>query len=356
MKVLHLSSERTWRGGEQQIAYLIDELKSHGIDSVVALKKGSSFEDHCKKKGIPFEAMSFANEFDFSTALKIKAFAKKQKADIVHIHTAKGHGIGVWSAVFGMDLPIVLSKRTDFPIRDNAFAKFKFNHPAIKKILCVSDKIREIISPGLKDPSKAIAVHSGVDLNKFKFEKKHFFHDLLKLPHDIKLVGNTSAIAPHKDYFTFVKTAKIVCAKNPQVRFLIIGNGPMENEIRAFVKEQGLEDKVLFTGFLNNLQEVLFNLDVFLITSNEEGLGTSILDAHACKVPVVGTRAGGIPEIVIDKVSGTLREIGDYEALAEAVLARLEDHELFQAQELVSRFSKEATARKTLEVYKSILG
>lgn len=355
LKVLHLSSEKSWRGGEQQIAYLIDELRKHGVQSFVALRRGSAFEAHCQKNNIPYVALGFANEFDVATALGVKKYAIECRVDLVHMHTAKGHGIGVLSSVLGMKIPLILAKRTDFPVKANFYSRFKFNYPGIKKILCVSHKIKEIIEGDLKDPSKSVAVHSGVDLSKFKFEKKHFFHDLLGLSHEIKLVGNTSAIAPHKDYFTFVKVAKEVCEKDSNVRFLIIGSGPLENEIKEFVKSNHLQDKVLFTGFINNLPEVLFNLDVFLITSNEEGLGTSILDAHACRVPVVATRAGGIPEIVIDGVSGTTCNVEDVPALAEAVRARLNDHELFQAPEFVKDFSKEATATKTLRIYQTLL-
>lgn len=355
LKVLHLSSEKSWRGGEQQIAYLIDELRKHEVESVVALRKGSAFQEHCKKNNIPFVALNFSNEFDVGTALGIKKYARDTGANIVHMHTAKGHGLGVLASVLGMNVPLILSKRTDFPVKPNFYGRFKFNYLGIKKILCVSHKIKEIIDVELKDPSRSVAVHSGVDLSKFKFEKKFFFHDLLGLSHDIKLVGNTSAIAPHKDYFTFVKVAKEVCSQRADVRFLIIGSGPLENEIKDFVKSNQMEDKVLFTGFIKNLPEVLFNLDVFLITSNEEGLGTSILDAHACGVPVVGTRAGGIPEIVIDGVTGATSEVGDVKGLAQSVMKRLDDHELFQAKEFVKDFSKEATARKTLEIYRSIL-
>lgn len=355
MKVLHLSSEKSWRGGEQQIAYLIGELKNHGVESLVALRKGSNFESFCQKEGIPYEAMSFSNEFDLGTALKVKTYAQKNQVDVVHLHTGKGHGIGVLASVLGMKIPLVLSKRTDFPIKPNVFSRFKFNYSGIKKILCVSKKIKEVIDVELKNTSISVPVYSGVDLHKFKFEKKHFFHDLLGISHHLKLVGNTAAISPHKDYFTFVKVAEKVCAENPDVRFLVIGSGPMESEIKAFVQDRKLTDKVLFTGFINNLPEVLFNLDVFLITSNEEGLGTSILDAHACGVPVVATRAGGIPEIVIDGISGTTAPIGDVESLAKAVKARLSDHELFQAKEFVKGFSKEATAQKTLEIYRDIV-
>jgi glycosyltransferase involved in cell wall biosynthesis len=129
----------------------------------------------------------------------------------------------------------------------------------------------------------------------------------------------------------------------------------MEKEIKEYVKELQMQDHVLFTGFLNNLSEVLFNLDVFLITSKTEGLGTSILDAHACHIPVVGTDAGGIGEIVIEGQTGSLCKIGDYESLAKKVIARLQDHELYQASNFIQGFSKDQTAQKTFEIYQSIL-
>ena len=176
MKVLHLSSERTWRGGEQQIAYLIAGLKARGVESIVALRKDSSFHEYCLKNDIKHVALGFKSEFDVATALKVKKFAELEKVDIVHLHTGKGHGIGVLASVLGMYVPLVLSKRTDFPIKNNWFSKYKFNYPGIKKILCVSGKIKEIIDRDLKDPSRSMTVYSGVDLNKFKFEKKFFFH------------------------------------------------------------------------------------------------------------------------------------------------------------------------------------
>lgn len=355
MKILHLSSEKTWRGGEQQMAYLITELKKRGVESFVAVRAGSAFEEFCRQQGLKHIALGFKSELDLPSALGIKRFARENSIDLVHLHSGKGHGLGVIASVLGMNSSLILSKRTDFPIKPNWFSRFKYNYEGIKKILCVSGKIKEIIDQDLKDSSKSVVVYDGIDLTKFKFDKKFFFHDLLGLSHEIKLVGNTSAIADHKDYFTFVRTAKRVCALREDVRFLIIGSGPMEEEIRNYVKQEGLEKKVLFTGFLNNLPEVLFNLDVFLMTSKTEGLGTSILDAHACKIPVVGTDAGGIREVVINNVSGSLCSVGDDEALAKKVLERLEDHELFQAPQFVQKFPKEVMAEETLKIYQEIL-
>ena len=355
MKILHLSSEKTWRGGEQQIAYLIAELRNEGVESVVALRKNSEFKNFCIKEKIPFIELGFKNEFDLLTANGIKKFALKEKVDLLHLHSAKSHGLAYLASLLGLKTPMILSKRTDFPMKKNFFGRRKYESKSIKKILCVSKKIKEILDRDLKEPEKTLAVYSGVDISKFKFDKKFFFHDLLKLDHSTKLVGNTSAIADQKDYFTFVNVAEVVCRKRDDVRFLIIGNGPMENEIMDYVKSKKLEDKVLFTGFLNNLPEVLFNLDVFLITSKTEGLGTSILDAHACGIPVVGTDAGGIGEIVIDQITGSLCKIGDVKALSDNVLKRLDDKNTFSAKEFVKEFSKEATARNTLNIYKEVL-
>lgn len=355
VRILHLSSEKTWRGGEQQIAYLIEELRHQGVESVVLVKAGSEFEDYCRSHRIDYESASFRNEFDIATALKIKHIASSKAVDIIHLHTGKGHGLGVLAAHLGMTKPMVLSKRTDHPIRPNWFSKHKFNYRNICKILCVSQKIKEIIDRDLVDTSRSVTVHSGSDLTKFHFQNKNFFHERFHLPHNIKLVGNVAAISDHKDYFTFVNTAEIVCRQDDNVRFLIIGSGPMEAEIRRYVESKGLTQKVLFTGFLNNLNEVLFALDVFLITSKEEGLGTAILDAHACRIPVVATRAGGIPEIVIDGETGTICDIGDARALSDAVLRRLKDRNTFNAEQFVQKFTKQATAQKTLEIYKKIL-
>lgn len=356
MRILHLSSEKTWRGGEQQIAYLIEELRLQNIESTVVVRADSAFEKHCQRSGIDFVRAGFRNELDIKTALFIKNTAEQKSIDLVHIHTAKSHGLAVLAAKLGLEAPMVLSKRTDHPIKSNWFSRYKFDFGQIRKILCVSKKIKDIIDRDLKDPSRSIAVYSGIDLTKFKFEKKNYFHDFFKLDRNIRFVGNTSAISEHKDYFTFVNTAEKVCEENKDVRFLVIGTGPLEAEIKAYVRSKKLENKVLFTGFLENLNEVLFNLDVFLITSKEEGLGTSILDAHACGVPVVATRAGGIPEIVIDGQTGTLCDLGDSTALARAVQDRLADKNTFRAKEFVTSFSKKNTAEKTLAIYKEIIG
>lgn len=361
MKILHLSSEKSWRGGEQQIAYLIEELEKAGIKPIVACRKGSSFEEYANARNWTCFPLPFKNSLDFRTAWSLRRICKEINADIMHLHTSKSHGIAVLSSALGNPANLVLSRRVDFPLKQNNFSSWKYNNRSIKKIICVSDKINEIVKAGIEDKNKVITIHSGIDLNKFNHSvKTDFLRKKYNLPSDVKLIGNTSAIADQKDYYTFVNTAERLLKEDNNFLFFIIGDGPLKDSVRDYVTSKDLQDKIIFTGFLNNIPEILPELDLFLITSKTEGLGTSILDAFASKIPVVATSAGGIPELVKHEKTGLLAPVKDYSALTNEVKRLLNEPKLRNslidnAYFFVQRFSKEETAKKTLEVYKDVL-
>lgn len=362
MTILHLSSEATWRGGEQQIAYLIDEHLKMGLNVMVACRSNSSFSEYCKKNNISHFDCPFNGSFDWKTVGEIKKICRENKVDIMHCHSGKSHALAVLSYVRGNKTAIVLSRRVDFPIKSNPWAKWKYNHKSIRKIVCVSDAINSIVKQGVKDQSKVVTVHSGIDFKRFENAKATgFLRKKYSVDQDELIIGNTSAIAPHKDYFTFLNTVKILVDEGLKARFFIIGKGPMEDEIKAYCHELGLQDKVLFTGFLNNIEEVLPELDLFLMTSETEGLGTSLIDALAVGVPVLATAAGGIPEVIVDGFSGLLCPVKSPVELAKSVNRLIADSDLKSqlvknGKQHAQNFSKKETARKTLAVYNEILG
>ena len=361
INVLHLSSEKSWRGGEQQIAYLIEELNRLGINNQITCRRNSAFAAYCQQQHWPFVSLPFANGVDLYTALAIKNLCQQQRIDLVHIHSAKSHSIAVLSATFGNPTPMVLSRRVDFPIRQNRSTQWKYNHSSIRKIVCVSEAIERIVRRGIKVPDKCTTVYSGVDIHRFRppvgFLRKRFSLDEATL-----LVVNTSAIADHKDYFTFVDTAEAFQSSGLDARFIIIGDGPEQEAICQYIAQKNLENMVLMTGFINNLEEVLPEADIFLITSKTEGLGTSVLDAFACRVPVVATQAGGIPEMVIHQETGLLAEVGDTVALAKHLETIMQEPALKEQmvenayQRLLSQFTKEKMAQGTVDIYRSLLG
>ena len=216
-------------------------------------------------------------------------------------------------------------------------------------------------APALSQPEKAVTVHSGIDLSRFDgVSKVAGLRTAYGIPDTTPLVGNVSALAPHKDLITFVRTAASFFSKGGNAVFFIVGEGGEREKIESEINLLGLEDKLILTGFRKDVPAVLKELDVFLITSETEGLGTTVLDSFASGLPVVATRAGGIPESVIDNETGILCPIRDHEALSDALIRLIDDRSLQErlvgnAKKHLMKFSKEETAKRTLSIYEEVL-
>lgn len=358
IKVLQISTALSWRGGEQQLAYLIEELKGK-VDVFVLCSKDSAMENFCKNTNIPHLSIPKKGGVNFHAAKTIARLCKSNDYTCLHTHDAHAHTHAFLSAlIFGNKTPLIVSRRVDFPIQKNWFSSLKYNHSAVKKILCVSEAIREITALGIKDSNKLEVVYSGIDTTKFR-EPCGKLRNELGIHEDNFLVGNTSALADHKDYFTFLKVAEAVIQKNSKAHFVIMGVGPLENELKSFCRRLSHHQQIHFMGFRNDIPEVLSELDVFLITSKTEGLGTSVLDALAARVPIVGTKAGGIPEIIEHSQNGLLSSVGDVDALVQAVLKlhmdeALREKLILNGADKVKAFSKTNMAINTLKHYRDL--
>jgi len=361
IKVLHLSSEPTWRGGEQQIIYLVEESRKLGVEAVIGCRIDSEVEKYCHEEGLPFISLPFKSAYDLKTALRILKVAGSHQFDLIQVHTSKSHTMAVIAGLLGLKTPVILTRRVDFPVKNNWFSKFKYNYSKIVKIICISETIKRITAPDIKDASKLTTIHSGVDMERFKpFHGSTWLRDHYNIPADIKIIGNTSAISDQKDYFTFVDVAERVLKQNSQTHFFIVGEGPERTTVEEYVSAKGLGGKITFTGFRKNIREILPSLNIFLFTSKTEGLGTSILDAMAAKVPIVATAAGGVFEMVTHEKTGLMYPVKDTEALANGVLRILKDDDLAtrlvdHASETALHFTKEKTAKRTVELYKALL-
>jgi glycosyltransferase involved in cell wall biosynthesis len=355
--VLHISTPKSWRGGEQQLAYLYEELDKIGLQQIILCPKGSVMEQYCKKHQHKYFALRQGPSFNLLFAKQVKNMCKTVGADIIHTHDSRAHTFALLSTrIFRNNTPIVVSRRVDFPIN----SKGKYNHKMVKKILCVSDAIKNITGADIQNKSVLATVHSGIDVSRFNqtgpFQK---LRSKYQIPADTLLIGNVAALAPHKDYFTFLDTAKLLVEKGINAKFLAIGQGNLEEELKAYTAKLGLSDHVIFTGFRKDIPEILPELDIFLITSETEGLGTSIIDAFACKVPVVATNAGGISELVENNITGMLAEVKKPDTIATAVLELINDPSLKSkvvsgATEKLTHFTREATAKKTLSEYMDV--
>lgn len=361
-KILHLSSAKNWRGGEQQIAYLLSYSKSVGIYVYVLCRKGSPMSEWCASNDISYSEAGFVNGLDVRTALKVRNLAVKLSADAVHVHSGNAHSIAYLAIKVGMDTPIIVHRRVDFPLKKAGPSLNKYNHPHVKAIICVSDAVREMVSRSIDDSSRAITVYSGIDFTRLSYpcKKSGFLYSELGIDNSKLIIANISSLAPHKDFPTFLKSAKLHSKQNQNCHFLIVGSGEQEEDLKKLTAELELENFVTFTGFRSDVSAIYSEIDIFLTTPSSEGLGTAVIEALYSGIPVVATKAGGIPELLRDQKEGLLCEVGDVECLSQALEKLSSNSDLRiklgkQAHQWSLQFSDESMGKGVMEVYNKVL-
>ena len=362
MKVVHISTAKTWRGGEQQIAYLVEELSGYGVEQWVLSPIDSATKRYFRSRGIPHHGLQRRLPFDLRGALTLRRLCRGLGIELIHAHDSHAHSIIVLSAsLLGNSVPAIVSRRVDVPVGQNVLSRWKYNHASVHAILCVSRFIADMMNPVVHDSDRLEVVHSGVDLEKFSSGFKPALRSEFQVPQHHYLIGNVSAIAGHKDYRTFVEVAGRLLQDGLDATFFIVGGDAGEERmIRESVAAKGLEKRIILTGFRNDASAILSELDLLLFTSKTEGLGTTVLDAFVAGTPVVATDAGGLPEIARDRQTALTAAVGDIPGLAKAVQRILNDQGLRarlvrEAHQFVRAFSKEKTAGQTLLIYQETL-
>jgi glycosyltransferase involved in cell wall biosynthesis len=361
-RTVHVSTARTWRGGEQQVAYLCGALAAGGAPPVIVCPVGSELARHAAGRGLAHVAVRRRAAVDPLFARALARACREAGAELVHAHDPHAHTAAVLArAWFGAAAPIVVHRRVDFPLRGGRFTRWKYDHPAVRRVVCVSEAIAAVLRPAIADPARLVVVHDAVDLARFPpGAADGRLRRELGFPAGVPLVLNVAALAAHKDHLTFVDAAARLLASGVEARFAIVGEGEERRRIEARVAARGLGGKVRLTGFRSDVPALLAEADLLLFTSREEGLGSTVLDAFASRLPVVATRAGGIPELVRDGDTGLLAPVGDAEALAAAAARMLRDGALrARVVEAGRRVAEDHAvgrhAARMLEVYREVL-
>ncbi len=335
-------------------------LARQGHQVVVACPPDSELAKRATERDIPIEPLAMRGELDLRAGYKLARLIKRESYQVAHCHSAHAHSVGVIASKLTRIPALVVSRRVDFPVGGKGWLNF-YKYKAADKFIAVSKGVREVLIKGGIGEEKVVIVHSGIDLRRFEnIDSPEDLYKEFQLKGEEKVVGIVAALAPHKDYPNFLRAARIVADQLPRVKFLIVGEGKEAGRLKRLIAELGLGDSVIFTGFREDIPRLLSLFDVFVISSYLEGLCTSILDAMAAGVPVVATETGGIPDLVKNKENGILVPPRDPKRLAEGVLRVLNDSNLAQGMvkaghSTVRRFSAEQMAKKTEEVYRSVL-
>lgn len=365
MRLIQVTASRGWRGHEQKIIYLYEAFRDFGYvqDQWIVCTEGSEVYKVAQNKGMQVIGLPFKSEYDFKFAKSLKRIADENKADIVFIHNSESHTIAVLSKLlYGLKIPLVLCRTLIKRVDTNFFRKWKYDYKGISKIICVSQPVVETLKFAVKDHGKLVVVGSVTDIDKFKKQSPDgSLRRELGISDDTKIIGNIAAFTGFKDLYTWVDTAAEMKRRGVNARFVHIGDGPMEAEIKAHATEKGVGDYISFMGFRRDIPEVLPEFDFFLFTSNNEPTGGVLLEAYACKVPIVAANAGGIPEVIVDGETGLLAEVGNPVSFADKLEMLMADGAMQQRfrengyEFLKNNFTKEVIAKKMFDELQDVI-
>lgn len=330
MKVLHIDTGTEWRGGQQQVLHLTQGLIELGITSVVVTPQGSPLAKTLRSRNLPSIEIPYTAPYAPRTVRKLQRILADRSWSLMHMHSSHAHTLGFLS----LRLPpprsfqrpaFVVSRRVDFVPHSDPLSRLKYTTPN-QFFICVSDAIRAILQDYGIPPRSLYVVRSGVSVPKPPTkEQRAAIRKDLAIDEDAFLIGNVGQLVPHKGHRHLLAAFAKMEAEVPRARLVLVGDGELEASLKAQAEQLAIGPRVTFAGYRPKAAAIIPAFDLYVHASVEEGLGTSILDAAAAGVPVVATRAGGIPEAVIENETACLVEPGDPAALAQCMLELARD-------------------------------
>ena len=358
MKILHVESGKHFYGGARQVAYIIEGLSRLGVDNILACPAGADIAREAARYAQVVE-MPMKGDADIGLVSRLTAVIRSEKPDIVHLHSRRGADIWGGIAAKLTQTPCILSRRVDNP-ESRLLVSLKYR--LYDHVITISEAIRQVLLSEGVPPEKVTCVRSAVDPEPYLHPvDRAAMQEEFSLPENVIIIGIVAQLIPRKGHAYLIEAIERLTKEYPSVRVLCFGQGPLRSQLEAIVQQKGLSGIIQFTGFRTDLPRWLGGLDILAHPADMEGLGVSLLQAAAAAVPVVTTRAGGLPEAIQEGETGILIEPADISALATALKQLIDDTDLRLTLGLAGRkrimtdFSVEAMARGNLDVYRKVL-
>lgn len=348
MRILHVDTATEWRGGQNQIVVTAEGQKALGHEVLVFANASGQLAERSLAAGLAVHRAAVGRgDLSPRTIGAIGDATGAFAPDVIHVHESHGLVGALLAARRAAPRPLVVaSRRVDFSL--GFVSRLKYGR--LDRILAVSRAVREVLIAGGLSAERVVLVHEGVK-DRPPAPGGREALAALGVPAGAPVIGNVAQLVDHKDHATLLRAAAIVLKARPETRFVICGDGPLREELLAQARSLGIAEHVIFAGFRGDLDALIPAFDIFCLSSHLEGLGTSVLDAMCFGIPVVATRAGGIPDSVVDGETGRLAPPRDHQALAAAlseVLASPEIRARYGAAGR-ARFAKEFTSAAMVE-------
>lgn len=294
---------------------------------------------------------------------KIVKFCKENKIDIIHSHLPLAGFVARY--VYGrIKIPVIYTEHNiqeKYHIATKLVNKYTYNNQTIALGVSedVSSSIRFNISPNI--PVRTLL--NGVNTNYYRKDREagNQLRDQLNIPREALIIGNIAVFREQKAIPLWLKAFERVSSEHPEVYGLLVGAGPQEEEVLETVHELGLRDKIKIPGLQENTLPYFSAMDIFMLSSEFEGLPIALLEAMSMECAIVSTKAGGVVEAVRDNRESLLCDVGDYTCLAEKCINLVKDENLRIAlqssarKRVVETFSLKVMVSKLENLYEEVL-
>ena len=270
--------------------------------------------------------------YELALASRLVDVVRFEKLDILHVHYAIPHASAAFMAkqilmTYGIYIPVVTTLHgTDITLvgRDRTYQPVvTFSINKSDGVTAVSEHLRKDTYEFFDIENEIRVIPNFIDLTRFSLKAKDHFKKAIA-PAGEKILIHTSNFRKVKRTQDVIRIFAKVIQKIPS-KLLMVGDGEERSECEQLCRDLGVGDNVRFLGKQDAIEEILSVSDLFLMPSQSESFGLAALEAMACKVPVISTNAGGLPELNVEGVTGFLKDIGDVDGMAEKAIYILEN-------------------------------
>lgn len=370
LRVFHLDDGRELRGGQRQLLYLAKELQDLGHDNTVVCRHGSPLHAAAQRKSLKVLTLPYYFEWDPVSALllrrTLKALPAQDSPPVLHSHTSHTAAIS-WLASAGMNCVRVAHRRVDF-IPGSFAARFKYSRA--HSVIAISGPVKDILLKAGVPDEKIAVVNSTIDLDDtpwgpgeleaYRSAARAELAAELSIPKDAFWAGSLIALVPHKDPENMVRAAAKALAEVPDMYFVVAGQGPLQERTAHLARMLKIQDRFILIGYRDDPYKILAALDLFVLSSAEEGMGSVMVEAMNASLPIAATTAGGITDVVENGANGLTVPPRDPDALAAAIVRLAKEPGLradlsAEAHRRREDFSSPRMATLTLKCYETAI-
>lgn len=332
MRILHISSARTYGGGEKHLVDLTGELTRRGHDVFVALRPTNEWQN--RLDFLPPENIlhvSIRNSFGVFSAQKIANFVRENNIRIIHAHLGRDYIPASLVCRMTQNTKFVLTRHVLFPMRPFHRLALRNLSKAIAVSPAVETNLRKIFPA-----AKIEIVPNGIDVERFEAssqklrEEFRFLHDISFEATVVGIVGELKVLKGQRD---FILAAHLIARKFPGAFFVVVGKDntrtqEFRRELKKLVRVFGLDDRFLWLNWVDDMPALLAAMDVFVSASYTESFGLALLEAMAAGLAVVATETEGARELIENETTGRLVAVKEPIGMADAVGELLQNEEL----------------------------